>query len=230
MTGLLFRVPAWIASHGADHGSAPGRRAARDEEGGGDEPIVAPVILLRPERSDGARAGERSAGARIDDIYRDESLELFRFVRAAVHDQELAEDILQETFLRLVRQAAAGRLPENVHGWLYRVATNLMISGGRRSRIAVRSLPQLVGEQVVRSAEERVLEAERREAVRSALRALRMDARVALLLSAQGFSAREIGTTLGRTDAAVRTLLSRSRLRLREHLSAAAPADAGEVG
>ena len=101
-----------------------------------------------------------------------------------------------------------------------------MISGGRRARTALRSLPQLVGERAAPSPEERILEAEQREAVRSALRTLTMDARVALLLSAQGFSAREIGTTLGRTDAAVRTLLSRSRLRLREHLSAAAPADA----
>ena len=164
MTGLLFRVPAWIASHGADHGSAPERRAALGGEAGGDGPVLAPVILLRPERGDGGAAGERSAGASIGDIYRDESLELFRFVKAAVHDQELAEDILQETFLRLVRQATAGRLPENVHGWLYRVATNLMISGGRRARTAMRSLPHLVGERAVRSPEERILEAEQREA------------------------------------------------------------------
>lgn len=41
------------------------------------------------------------------------------------------EDVVQETFLSLVRQAAA---PENIVGWLYRVVRNEAINASRTSR------------------------------------------------------------------------------------------------
>ena len=218
MAGLLFRVPTRITSHGSDHRSIPE---------GIDAPAAGRPIVLG---SVVARRGSPPSEARIDEIYRAESVELFRFLQAAVHDQDAAADILQETFLRLIDEWRSGRAPDNVHGWLYRVATNVMISGGRRTRTALRLLPRLASDRTTESAEARVLEAEQRAAVRAAMRTLPMDARAALLLSAQGFSAQEIGASLGRTDGAVRTLLSRARLRLRRELDASAANVAGKVG
>jgi RNA polymerase sigma factor (sigma-70 family) len=156
----------------------------------------------------------------IVDIWQHEHLALFRFARAATGDDEAAEDVLQESFVRLIREVAAGRAPDNAHGWLFRVATNLVVSQVRRARTAERHLVDLERDPLAASPEQLVLLTERDAEVRLALDDLPTDGRVALLLAARGFSGREIAHTLGRSEGAVRTLLCRSRLRVRERLDA----------
>src|SRR6185436_104307 len=62
--------------------------------------------------------------------------ELYNFLRRSTRDEGAAEDLLQEAFLRLTREVEAGRTPEHIRGWLYRVASNLAISRGRRRMTA----------------------------------------------------------------------------------------------
>lgn len=62
------------------------------------------------------------------------------------------------------------------------------------------------------------LRAERTALVRAALEHLPRDARVGLLLAANGFSGREIADAIGRTELATRTLICRARMELRERL------------
>src|SRR3954447_10123125 len=62
--------------------------------------------------------------------------EIYNFLRRSTRDEAAAEDLLQEAFLRLTREVDAGRTPEHVRGWLYRVASNLAISRGRRRTTA----------------------------------------------------------------------------------------------
>lgn len=179
----------------------------------GNEPVrepgsvadLAPVIQL---------PGHREA-IPLDEVYEREHLGLFRFIKGVVRDQELAEDILQEAFLRLVAELRARAEPENVHAWLYRVATNLAISRGRRTQTMLRHLPELATSRHAVSPERQALEAERDEALRQALGSLPLEMRAAVVLASSGFTAREIGGALGKSEGAVRMLVSRGRLRLR---------------
>ncbi len=157
----------------------------------------------------------------IERIYESEHAGLFRFIKGVVRDQEQAEDILQEAFLRLVAELRAGPEPDNVHAWLYRVATNLAISRGRRTQTMLRHLPELALLRHAVSPERQVLEAERDEALRTALGSLPLETRAAVVLASNGFTAREIGEALGRSEGAVRMLVSRGRLRLRGLIAAA---------
>ena len=194
------------------------RAAGAHHAAGARRPPLAPFVVL-PRPTPAAPA----TGCRSDtivEIYQAEHLALFRFVRAATGDEEAAEDVLQEAFVRLIREVAAGRAPENAHAWLFRVATNLVVSQVRRARTAERHLGDLERDPLAASPEQLVLVTERDEEVRTALDDLPVDGRVALLLAARGFSGREIAHTLGRTEGAVRTLLCRSRLRVRERLDA----------
>lgn len=50
---------------------------------------------------------------------------LFAYLQRQLHDIGKAEDFVQETFLRLIRQLKDKTPPENVQAWLYRVALNL---------------------------------------------------------------------------------------------------------
>ena len=183
------------------------------------EPWLAPVVpLRRPSPNPVPAAPDPGHRDTIVETYLAEQGSLFRFARAGTGDDEAAEDVLQEAFVRLIREVAAGRTPDNVHAWLFRVATNLIVSLARRARTAERHLADLDHDGLTASPEHHVLITERDQAVRDALDALPVDGRVALLLAAKGFSGREIAQTLGRTEGAVRTLLCRSRGRVREQL------------
>jgi RNA polymerase sigma-70 factor (ECF subfamily) len=140
---------------------------------------------------------------------------LHGFARAAARDDELGRDIVQESFVRLLHEIRAGRTPDNVAAWLFRVASNLAVSHGRRRSTRDRILPFLQDGGSPATPEERAIEREADRAMRAALGRLGSDARVALLLVATGMSAEEVGRTLGRTANATRALVCRSRQQLR---------------
>ncbi|MDF2663591.1 MAG: hypothetical protein K0Q94_6382 [Paenibacillus sp.] len=47
------------------------------------------------------------------------------FVSRAVADEQLAEDIVQDTFVTVLRQAKRGFVPDRFKPWLYKIAINL---------------------------------------------------------------------------------------------------------
>jgi RNA polymerase sigma-70 factor, ECF subfamily len=144
--------------------------------------------------------------------------ELYSFLRRSTRDERAAEDLLQETFLRLTKEVDAGRTPEHLRGWLYRVASNLAVSRGRRNTTAFAWMSQHGRQSIggmVESPESNVLARERRSGLDAILATLPAEARTALLLSADGFSGEEIAAAIGRSHGATRTLLSRARVRVR---------------
>ncbi len=148
--------------------------------------------------------------------------ELYGFLRRTTRDDALAQDLVQELFLRLMREARAGRPPEQTRAWLYRVATNLTISRARLVRTVLAWLGRVASthpqDTVTESPEVGVLRRERSIALESALGQIAADARAALILSGQGFSGADIARTIGRSEAATRTLMSRARVQLRRIL------------
>ena len=55
-------------------------------------------------------------------------------------DRDAADDLVRESFLRLVKEINSGRVPDNVGAWLFRVCSNLATSRGRRLTVAQRFL------------------------------------------------------------------------------------------
>lgn len=143
------------------------------------------------------------------------------FARAAVRDDDAADDLVQETFLRFVPYVREHGAPDNVGGWLHRVCANLIISRGRRQTVAARRKSLLVDRDVGASPEDMVIRSDEGSRLRAALADLPQDARVALLMAAAGFSTAEIGEAIGRSANATSTYICRARMRLREILSGA---------
>ena len=192
-------------------------------------PALLGASLTDPQPAVPARA---DAEATIVEAYETWQRDIHGFLRAATRDSETAEDLTQETFIRLVREVRAGRTPDNVRAWLYTVASHLVTSRGRRLAVAERFKAIIALRGAADSPESDTLRHEQRDEVQRALRHLAPDARTAILLAAHGFSGQEVARVLGRTDGATRTLLCRARLRLREHLEAAGvgPGTAGDPG
>ncbi len=160
---------------------------------------------------------------RVADIaaaYDSNERDLFSFTLAVTRDHEAAADLVQETFLRLVRESRAGRFPDNPRAWLFRVAVNLARSRARR-RIVVdrwRHLFAIFGADTSPSAEDEIVLRERDARVRTSVAALPTEARMALLLASDGRTGHEVASLIGRSEGATRTLLWRARRDLRRRM------------
>lgn len=152
--------------------------------------------------------------------YDENQRRLTSFAYALTRDADVADDLVQEAFLRLIKEHAAGREPENVTAWLFRVCANLATSRGRRGAVARRFLERRPADETEVAAEVAILRQETSEALVAALAILSDEARTAVVMAAQGFSGREIAEVLGRTETSTRTLMFRARERLRTFLVA----------
>jgi DNA-directed RNA polymerase specialized sigma subunit, sigma24 homolog len=168
-----------------------------------------------------APVGSGLVGSQTGAAYERHAADVNGFLVRVVRDVEAAADLLADAFTRLLLEERAGRWPDQPRAWLYRVASNLAMSRGRHLQVANRVDRVLHAgwrDRVADSPDAEVLRRERRGDLDRALAVLGPDARTALLLAAQGFDGATIATTIGRTEAATRTLMCRSRLRLRQEL------------
>ena len=68
---------------------------------------------------------------------------LIRYLTGVTRDASVAEDLVQDAFVRLTIEAGAGRAPDDVGAWLHRVAHNLAMSRGRHLSVADRRESEL---------------------------------------------------------------------------------------
>ena len=144
--------------------------------------------------------------------------ELLAFLVSFTRDGELAADILQESFIRLLRETEARAAPLDPRAWLFRVAGNLTVSAARRRQTVRRWAPWLVARESEASPEQEYLRREDADRVHAALGRLRADDRAALLMAAHGCSTSEIAHALRRSELATRSLLCRARVKLRDQV------------
>ena len=88
------------------------------------------LVTVATERQLVAGLREGGSGA-FDAIYEAYRPRLFSFLARLSGDPALAEDLLQETFLRLARSAPALRADTRIGAWLFTVARNLFVSQRR---------------------------------------------------------------------------------------------------
>ncbi len=160
----------------------------------------------------------------VEAAYAEYEPSLRRRLAAFVRDEATAQDLTQETFVRLLAEVRADRVPENMGGWLWRVGHNLATSRGRRIAVADRHQRELVRDIEFSSPETVAIAEEAQAEVLAALAVLDGTGRAAVTLAAQGLTGPEIARSIGRTPSATRTLLCRSRARIREAVLAAHPA------
>lgn len=145
-------------------------------------------------------------------------LELARHLRRMVRDDDVAEDLLQETFLRAYR--ALGTLGEgaNERAWLYRIATNAALNHIRGRARERRAMERAGHEHAVHAAAgyDGGEQGERREALWMAVAKLPERQRVAITLKvADELDYDEIAARMGCTVATARANVYQATKRLK---------------
>jgi RNA polymerase sigma-70 factor (ECF subfamily) len=174
------------------------------------------------------RAGDRSEFARLVETY---SALIYRLGLRMLDDPQDAEDVLQETFIKAFRHLGGFDGRSSLSTWLYRIATNEALMMLRRRKHPSISIDEpletdteieepvqivdwcCMPETELMSSEARAYMDKAVEQLQPALRA------VFLLRDIEGLSTEETSQVLDLSEAAVKTRLSRARMRLRELLS-----------
>lgn len=148
------------------------------------------------------RDGEELAFARLLELY---EAPIGRYLLSLTGERMLAEDLVQETFLRAYLHVGDLRDDTALKPWLYRIATNLAMTAlRRRSRFGW--LP-LTAVKAVKSFEDDVVQ---QQWLRAALDKLPSDHVACLLLTrVEGLKSHEAAAVLGISPEAVRKRLSR---------------------
>jgi RNA polymerase sigma-70 factor (ECF subfamily) len=181
--------------------------------------------VIRPLSSEPSLApvDSRSVVATRGDVvmraFEEHSGKLTSFAFGMTRDRDVAEDLVQEAFLRLVKELAADRTPDNIPAWLYRVCANLATSRGRRISVAQRFIRGIHSVPDEAPADVETLRREANATLLAGLATVPSDARAALLMASQGFSGREIAEAIGRSEMATRTMMFRAREKLRVYLA-----------
>jgi RNA polymerase sigma-70 factor, ECF subfamily len=158
---------------------------------------------------------------------------LFNFFYRMVGRREIAEDLVQETFIKLCRfgHTFCGSNAKFTT-WLYSVAGNQcrdhLRHAARRPETPVADMEESYSEEdqvelppptLESPVEEHLMRMELREELASAIRSLPEKERTAIMLREyQGMEYKEIAETLGCPIGSVKVLIFRARQRLRERL------------
>jgi len=152
----------------------------------------------------------------FDEVYNEVAAGVYRYLRRLTGSRARAEDILQETFIRLHAQLNAGVTISHPRAWLFQVATNLSKDEQRHAiRAAVRE--ENYSAQAGNVVLDFPAQIETQQIVRRALEELTPRMRQLLLLFSEGFTYREISEIAGVEPAYVGVLLQRGRAAFKKH-------------
>ncbi|MEI7543305.1 MAG: RNA polymerase sigma factor SigE [Mycobacteriaceae bacterium] len=167
--------------------------------------------------------GDRAAMPSWDELVRQHADRVYRLAYRLSGNQHDAEDLTQETFIRVFRSLQSYQ-PGTFEGWLHRITTNLFLDMvRRRSRIRMEALPEDYDRVPADgpTPEEIYHDSRLGADLQAALDSLPAEFRAAVVLcDIEGLSYEEIGATLGVKLGTVRSRIHRGRQALRDYLAA----------
>ena len=154
-----------------------------------------------------AKAGDEEA---LEAVYRAFETPVYNLARRMLRSPEDAEDVLQETFLEVVRSIGSYRGEGHFWGWIRRIAASKALMRIRREQ--VRTADELVEESTGRPA----APVGTRIDLERAFERLSDTARAVVWMhDVEGYTHEEIGEMMGKTVSFSKSQLARAHQRLR---------------
>lgn len=175
------------------------------------------------------KAGDRQAFARLVD---ETSGHIYRVAVQILGDDQDAEDVLQETYLKAFRALPDFEGRSSLTTWLYRIAVNEALMLVRKRKPEAISVEEPTPFDAEAESEEmeivdfcclpegEMLSSETRRFMDQAVKKLPQNLRVVFVMrDMEGYTIQETAETLGLSENNVKVRLLRARLRLRQELS-----------
>lgn len=176
-------------------------------------------------------AGDAAA---FETLYDRHALPVWRFVQRSVQNAALADDLVQDVWFTLARQAPKYEASARFRTWLFTLAQHRMVDHWRQDKYRGKhhtsfdaeteegiSLAETLAAESGFGPERQLTSREQAQALLDALAALPAPQREAFLLQAEGgLSVAEIASTMGVTAETAKSRLRYARARLRETLVA----------
>jgi RNA polymerase sigma-70 factor (ECF subfamily) len=171
--------------------------------------MVSDVDLELPKIIAQAQMGDPGA---FGELYAKYAGLILRYLYVRVRDQEGAQDLTQEVFVRVIKGIGGFeyRGEKSFLGWLYTIANNVLIGQARRKRAVSTPLDENI-ELVDPRGQDEVLSIYDRVELQQAISQLTLDQQQVLTLKFfADMTNNEIATTIGRTEGAVKALQHRA--------------------
>ena len=175
------------------------------------------------------QAGDREAFARLVD---ETSAQIYRTIIQILANEQDAEDVLQETYLKAMKALPEFEGRSSLSTWLHRIAVNEALMLLRKRKIPLLSVEESglfnsdeesEGMEIVDFCclpEKELITGESRRFMDQAIRQLPDTLRTVFVLrDLEGFSIQETAEALKLSESNVKTRLLRARLRLRQEVS-----------
>lgn len=153
----------------------------------------------------------------LEQLYRKYHRELYLYIYAICKNKSLAEDLLQETFLKAILA-----LPDshtNMRAWLYLVARNLTYNALKKAEHTTCELSKVIAAKTDEGPLDTLLQKEQYRSLYDNLQKLSKRAREILIMQYFGkLSHKEIAAVLAMSPQAVRMAAVRARKELRTYM------------
>lgn len=166
----------------------------------------------------------------FSDVFREYQHPIYNFLLRMTQNKAVAEDLTQETFMRVHRSLPTFRGEARLSTWIYRIATNVSLDHFKssRNRLVAQAVSldeiefegEWVADRISTSPEKLADQSEMSECVQSFIHRLSPSYRAVLVLhDLQGLKNREIADVLDIPLSTVKIRLHRARNKLRESLN-----------
>ena len=177
--------------------------------------------------------GDKTTMPSWDELVRQHADRVYRLAYRLSGNQHDAEDLTQETFIRVFR-SVQNYQPGTFEGWLHRITTNLFLDMvRRRGRIRMEALPEDYDRVPADDPNPEQIYHDSRLGpdLQAALDSLPPEFRAAVVLcDVEGLSYEEIGATFDVKLGTVRSRIHRGRQALRDYLARHGDSDRGRLG
>lgn len=155
----------------------------------------------------------------FSELFEQYQLPLYRYLLQMSRNQQVAEELLQETFYRAMISLKVKNMNQ-AKAWLFKVARNLYIDWTRKSKSEQRMVERMQAEStltsVLGSPDRHMENVSKREHIENVFSRLPERMRTILFLrEIQEFSYKEVATAMNLSESQVKTTLHRARKKFR---------------
>ncbi len=155
----------------------------------------------------------------IEELYKNYFHDVFLYIRSLSADEQLAEDITQETFFKAMKSVDSFRGDCDIRVWLCQIAKNLLFTHSKKSkRLTNEEIPETVPDASA-PIEDMIADTQQSMEIHKVLHTLTEPYKEVFTLRVFGeLSFRQIGDIFGKTESWARVTFHRAKLKIIDEL------------